>query len=241
MQTKKQTLEEVTALILCGGKGKRLRPLTESTPKPLVPIKGKPILSYLLSHIQRSGIKKIVIAAGYKAEKIRDFFDKNHLDLDVTIIESGDVDIVRRIQDCASAIKGDFILFYGDTLANVDLSQLQTFHLSHDFPASITVWPLKSQFGLVEIDSENTVTSFMEKPVLNKWINIGNFYFEHKLLKTTYAFRSYVDFLEHLVSQRMLKSFKHLGVHITVNTLQELEEAETNINEFVSNGSEHNQ
>ena len=64
----------VAVLILCGGKGERLRPLTESLPKPLVEIKGRPILSYLMDHVVKFGIVDIVIAAGFKSEKIREFF-----------------------------------------------------------------------------------------------------------------------------------------------------------------------
>lgn len=223
---------EVTALILCGGKGERLRPLTETTPKPLVHLQGRPILSYLLDHIQKFKISNFVIAAGYQAEKIHQFFKENHLDLNVTIVNSGDVDIIERIKDCAPYIKGDFILFYGDTLANVNLSSLQKFHKTHDSKATITLWPLKSQFGLAELDPHGNVIKFKEKPVLDQWINIGHFYYEHEMLSQMDKFSSYVDFLEFITSQKQLKGFKHLGVHITVNTLRELEEAEQNIHEF---------
>lgn len=223
---------EVTALILCGGKGERLRPLTETTPKPLVHLQGRPILSYLLDHIQKFKINHIVIAAGYQSEKIHQFFKENHLDLKVSIVNSGDVDIIERIKDCAPYIKGDFILFYGDTLANVNLSSLQKFHQTHNCQATITLWPLKSQFGLAELDLEGNVIKFKEKPVLDQWINIGHFYYEHDMLNVMNKFSSYVDFLEYITSQKQLKGFKHLGVHITVNTLRELEEAEQNIHEF---------
>lgn len=219
-------------LILCGGKGERLRPLTESTPKPLVHIKGRPILSYLLDHIKKFGISDVVIAAGFQAEKIHRFFEENHCDLNVTIVDSGDVDIADRITACAPHIKGDFILLYGDTLADVNLSELQQYHYSHDSKATITLWPLKSQFGLAEIDSEGNVTKFREKPTLDQWINIGNFYFENDVLDTIKDFNSYADFLEYLGSEKKLKGFKHHGIHITVNTLRELEDAEQNIHEF---------
>ncbi len=223
-----------TALILCGGKGERLRPLTESTPKPLVHLKGRPILSYLLEHIQKFEFKNIVIAAGFQAEKIHQFFQENHRDLDVKIVDSGEVDIIERIKSCAPHIPGDFVLFYGDTLANVDLQKLQEFHFSHQSKATITLWPLRSQFGLAELDSENFVTSFREKPTLDQWINIGHFYYDHEVLQWMKKYNSYAKFLEFLGLERKLRGFKHHGVHITVNTLKELEEAEQNIHEFES-------
>ncbi len=221
-----------TALILCGGKGERLRPLTESIPKPLVHIKGRPILSYLLDHIKKFGMEDVIIAAGFQAEKINMFFQENHRDLAVTIVNSGDVDIIERIKACSPHIKGDLILLYGDTLADVNLDQLQEFHFSHNAKATITLYPLKSQFGLAELDQDGNVTSFREKPTLDQWINIGNFYFENEVLSWMNDFSGFAGFLQFLGSQRKLKGFRHRGIHITVNTLRELEDAEENIHEF---------
>ncbi len=223
-----------TALILCGGKGERLRPLTESIPKPLVHLNGRPILSYLLDHIGKFGIENVVIAAGFQAEKIAMFFANHYRDLNVTIVNSGDVDIIERIKACATHIKGDFVLLYGDTLADVDLNRLQEFHYSHDAKATITLYPLKSQFGLAELDQDGNVTSFREKPTLDQWINIGHFYFEHEVLFWMKDFSSYAGFLQFLGSQKKLKGFRHQGIHITVNTLRELEDAEENIHEFAA-------
>lgn len=222
----------ITVLILCGGRGERLKPLTESTPKPLIHLKGRPILSYLLDHIKKFNVRNIVIAAGFQAEKIHQFFKQNHLDLNIKIVNSGDVDIIERIKTCSPFIKDDFILLYGDTLADVDLGQLQEFHHSHGSMATITLWPLKSQFGLAELDQDGYVINFREKPTLDQWINIGNFYYGNEVLSWMKDFSSYAEFLEFMGRQRKLKGFKHHGVHITVNTLRELEDAEQNIHEF---------
>ena len=227
--------KRVTALILCGGKGERLRPLTESIPKPLVHVKGRPILSYLLDHIQKFGITDIVIAAGFKAEKIREFFQDHHRGLSVTIVDSGDVDIVERIKACAPHLEDDFILFYGDTLADVDLQGLQDFHFAHRAQATITLYPLKSQFGLATLDADANVTRFEEKPTLDRWINIGNFYYPKAAVSWMQDFSSYAAFLEFLGNEKRLKGYRHEGVHITVNTFRELEDAEQNIHEFLIN------
>ena len=223
-----------TALVLCGGKGERLRPLTESIPKPLVHLKGRPILSYLLDHIGKFGIADVVIAAGFQAEKIHEFFANHHRDLNVTIVDSGDVDIIERIKACAPLIQGDFFLMYGDTLADVDLCRLQEFHFAHDAKATITLYPLKSQFGLATLDRDGYITSFREKPTLDQWINIGNFYFDSEVISWMKDFSGYAAFLQFLGAQRKLKGYRHQGIHITVNTLRELEEAEENIHEFAA-------
>ena len=222
---------KVTALILCGGKGERLRPLTESVPKPLVHI-NKPILSYLLDHIIKFDISDIVVATGYLSNKIEDFFQNSYTDLNVKIINSGDVDIIDRINSCLPYIGGDFIIFYGDTLANVDLQALQDFHYEHDKKITMTLWPLKSDFGLVELDLNNTVKSFQEKPTLDKWINIGGFYYQQEAVELLDRHSNYANFLSHAGSKSEIKGYKHDGIHITVNTLHELEKAKENIHQF---------
>lgn len=222
----------VAVLILCGGKGERLRPLTESLPKPLVEIKGRPILSYLIDHTLKFGIADIVIAAGFKSEKIRDFFSVNYKETSVQIVDSGNVDIIDRIRDCEPYLHSDFIVLYGDTLADVDLDKLQEFHLHSNAQATVALFPLKSQFGLATLDDDSNVTRFEEKPTLDKWINIGNFYYTPEVFSWMKGFDSYATFLEHLGQERKLKGYRHNGVHITVNTFQELEDAERNIHEF---------
>jgi glucose-1-phosphate cytidylyltransferase len=225
----------IKILILCGGKGERLKPLTESIPKPLVKIQERPILSYLLSYFKRLGFRKFVIAVGYKSEVIIQYFRNEHRDLEIEIVDSGDADIVRRIQDSATHLPGDFILCYGDTLADVDLNDLIRFHQNHNGDVSITVFPLQSQFGVLDIEDNNRVVSFVEKPVLDKWINIGYYYFSHRIIGQIVKYDNFVDFLQATATAGQLYSYKHEGVHITVNTFTELQDAERNITLFLNN------
>ena len=222
----------VTALILCGGKGERLRPLTESTPKPLVCINNRPILSYLLDHIKSYEISDVVVATGYLSGKIQEFFKSSFTELNVKIVNSGDADILERINACMPYIEGDVIVFYGDTLANIDLQALQDFHYEHDKKISMTLWPFKSDFGLVELDSNNEVKNFQEKPTLDKWINIGGFYYQQEAVELLDGHSNYANFLSYASSINQIKGYKHAGIHITVNTLHELEKAKENINMF---------
>ena len=87
------------AIILCGGKGERLRPITNNIPKPLIKINDKPILYYVITHLKKYNINKIHIASGYKSELIKNHFSDNKYDIDISIYNSGDVDIIKRIQD----------------------------------------------------------------------------------------------------------------------------------------------
>ena len=171
---------KIQALLLCGGKGERLMPMTETIPKPLIQIRKKPILHYIIDHILFFGIDEMIVATGYQSKKIERYINENHLNHKIIISNSGDVDIIERIKHAAQFIKGDFLLIYGDTLSDLNLNDLIRYHKSNKLTkATVTVWPLRSQFGVLELDSSGTVTSFLEKPILDKWINIGYFYFEH--------------------------------------------------------------
>ena len=227
----------VDAILLCGGKGVRLRPLTESLPKPLVPIKGKPILGHILSYLSNSPIKHYYIAGGYEINKIHEYFSiYPHKEKKVTIVDSGEADIIERIRSCAKLIKSDgFLVLYGDTLSDINIKQLLQFHSKHNGLATITLWPMRSPFGVMEIGRQGRVESYLEKPILNKWINIGFFYFSSELISKMKSFEKFEAFIEYLVNKQELYAFKHTGKHITVNTLQELNEAEQNIESLKAN------
>ncbi|MDB9800073.1 sugar phosphate nucleotidyltransferase [bacterium] len=219
------------AVLLCGGKGERLRPLTEFLPKPLVPIKGKPILSYLLNYLSTSPIKRYFIAAGYEVQKIHEYFSAHPLeDKRVTIVDSGDVDIIERIISCVKSIEGEgFLVLYGDTLSDININKLLKFHVGHNGSATVTLWPLSSPFGVMEVAEGGLVESYVEKPVLDKWINIGFFYFSVELIPRMKKFKKFEDFIKNLTSEKELYAYKHTGMHITVNTQKELNEAEKSI------------
>jgi glucose-1-phosphate cytidylyltransferase len=219
----------VKVLILCGGRGERLKPFTDSVPKPLIKIRDRPILSYLLSHFQSYGFQEFVVAVGYKAEAIIEYFEREHRNLQVEFVDSGDADILDRIKDSSKCLSGDFLMSYGDTLADVDLDGLIRFHQGHAGDVSITCYPLQSQFGVLEMADNGRITSFVEKPVLDKWINIGYYYFSKQIMDQLTRYKTFLDFLYEATKEGKLYSYKHRGVHITVNTVKELEEAESNI------------
>lgn len=225
-------MNKIQALVLCGGKGERLRPLTDSIPKPLIKVRGKPILSYLVKHIKSYKINKIIFATGHNSEKIYDYLTNNFSQDDYVLSDAGDVDIIERIKFARELISDDIIIFYGDTIADVDIDKLIYHHKTHQGKATITVWPLRSQFGIVEFGGNNMISSFLEKPILDKWINIGFIYLEKSLLMELEGFNRFQDFLCYLIDNQEMNGFKHNGIHITVNTVKELEEAEKSISLF---------
>lgn len=229
MPANNKIIKKLDALLLCGGKGERLNPLTKKLPKPLIPVNGIPILTHLISYLELCGFRRFVIAAGYKSEKIFEYFEHHHKNLEIEIVDSGDVDIIERIKDAIEFIPGDFIMCYGDTLADVNVFKMIESHHKHGGGITITSYPLQSPFGVLNIDKSGKVLSFVEKPILDKWINIGYFYFSRECLKYIKRNDNFVDFLHERVNKGELFSYKHRGIHITVNTITELREAEKNI------------
>jgi len=219
-------LNNLDVLVLCGGKGKRLRPITNKIPKPMVKIKNKPILHYILSYLESYGVKKFMIGTGYKHKIVKEYLENNQNDKSIKIINSGNVDIINRIKDAGKLIKGDFLVLYGDTISDVNLNELIKFHVNKNLLATMTVWPMRSQFGLVDFDENGKVLSFLEKPTLDKFMNIGYFYFNNKILNIMKKYLSWELFLQNMVKMEILNAYVHDGLHITVNTIEELSLAE---------------
>ena len=224
---KKSTIK---VILLCGGKGERLYPLTNDTPKPLVKIQDKSILAHIIDRLAKFHMNDLMILTGYKSNKVEGYIKEKYEKSNIQLIDSGDVDIIQRLKDALPYIDGDFMVLYGDTISNINISNLIKFHNLSNYPVTMAVWPLISQFGIVDIDDNDGVLGFKEKPKLDKWINIGYFYFNHNMSNLIKEASSFSQFLEKIASEGFLGAFKHEGIHITVNTVKELSEAQKNIN-----------
>ena len=220
-------------ILLCGGKGERLRPLTTDIPKPLIPLNKKPIISYIFEHLESFKLDEFIITTGYKADKIDFYMKELKPSFSYKTVNSGETDIIQRIKDSSKYIDTDFMILYGDTLSDLDIDKLINFHKQHSQPATISVWPLKTQFGLVETNSNDKVVSFEEKPTLDKWINIGYFYFDRDFMDFILQHSSFENFLEEATKKGLISAYKHNGIHITINTLRELDDAEDELNKMV--------
>lgn len=229
-------MQDTTGVILCGGKGERLRPFTDTIPKPLIPLNGKPILYHLLDYLSRSGIRNFVLCTGYKAECIERFVqEQSDAEWDVSCVNSGDVSMTARLKDAWPYVRGKALVCYGDTLANVSLKRLERRHQLSGGIATMTLYRPNNPFGVVKFDRKRRVHSFVEKPRLAEWINIGYILCEPErayeyLRKAT----DMVDFLSALAATRELFAYEHAGKHLTINTEKERQQAESEMIEFVS-------
>ena len=217
------------ALILCGGKGERLQPITKKIPKPLVEINNETILSYQLKFLKKQGIKNFIIATGYKSQLIKEYLDKNFKSYNIKVYNSGNVNIMKRIIDVKALLNDKFLLCYGDTLANIDLKLLSKFHFNHKGSATMSIYQLQSQFGIVKTNHDDLAIEFQEKPKLDAWINIGYFILEKSLINNENSFE---NFIIKLSVNKYLYCYKHNDLHITVNTIKELEDAKQDIKNF---------
>jgi len=223
----------MNTIILCGGKGERLKPLTLEIPKPMVPVKGNPILWYILKQLEQYGMRKIYVTVGYKSSIIKTYFKENFLELDIAIVDNGDVDIIKRIESVTDSFPDeDALILYGDTISDVDLNKLFSFSEENKNHGTLTVWPLSTNFGVVELNEKMQITEFKEKPRLDKWINIGYFVMRKELFPYLKEFDKFENFLKYCSSEGFLNAYKHEGEHFTVNTLVELEHVEQNIDKI---------
>ena len=228
-------MSNLTAVILCGGKGERLKPFTDHLPKALVPLHGKPLLWHLMNYLSQSGISRFVLCVGYKAECIEQFArDTARPDWRVRCVNSGDANMADRILEARPHIEGPALICYGDILANVDLKSLQTVHRDSGALATLTVYPLHSPFGIIEFDQQNRITKLAEKPVLPYWINIGFMLCEREALDFLRPKTDMMDFSEALTEAGALFAYKHQGRHLTINTEKERMQAEAQMTDFAT-------
>ena len=201
-------------------------------PKPLVEVNKQPIVLHIIKHLMNHGVEDIILTIGDKSEKFEDYFKAHDVGCNVTLIDSGDVDIIKRIESAKNHIVGSFLVLYGDTISDVNISDLIAFHRTGSNEATMTVFPLETQFGLVDISNKDKVIGFKEKPRLDKWINIGYFCYEKSVLDLVSDYNSHEEFLAGITSKGILMAFRHEGIHFTINTLGELDEAEKKIKEL---------
>ena len=157
------------AFILAAGHGSRLRPLTDCTPKCLLPIGGVPLLQIWLEHCTRFGITDVLVNAHAHAGQVRAFARQQTTGVNVSVAEErellGSAGTLAENREFVTGAN-DFFVLYGDVLTNADLSQLLRFHRARKGVVSLALYevPDPRRCGIVELDQNGTVTAFTEKP-----------------------------------------------------------------------------
>jgi NDP-sugar pyrophosphorylase family protein len=224
-----------TAVILAGGRGLRLAPVTNSIPKALVRIRSKPLLQWVIEWLVGNGVRDIVVGVAHEKEKIMDYFGDGssfatRIRYSVHTVEGGTAEGFRRAIDRYMTDE-TFLAMNGDELTDLDTRRLCELHLSSGALATVAVTRFKSQFGIARLDSNDRVVSFEEKgSVPDIYASIGVYVFQREILdyipesgdieKTTFPVLSHM---------KRLQAYRHDGFWATVNNLKELQEAEENI------------
>ncbi|MHA1668225.1 MAG: sugar phosphate nucleotidyltransferase [Candidatus Heimdallarchaeaceae archaeon] len=223
------------AVILAGGRGSRLRPLTSKRPKPLVPVTLTPMIDFAIKQITDAGITRIIFAVKYLGDQIREYLESSDKfsDLNISIPEiepKGTADAVRQVSDL---IDGNFVVSMADIVSDLSVSSMIDFFNTTGSYASISLknidFPTK-KFGVILLDEEQNIEIFLEKPRPQEMlfttlafayrsgsefhqnlVNTGIYIFNHKILEILENFKDITDFGQDLFPYLLQEKFKLTG------------------------------
>ncbi len=167
------------AIILAGGRGKRLRPITDYVPKPLVPIKNVPIIEWQIKYLKKYGVSEVIICTGYKTKMIENYLSMKNMGVKIKFsIEKSPLGTGGAIKKAGKMIDDkSFFVINGDTITNIDLSKLTK------QSNSIASIELRTNFGTLETTG-NKISKFKEKKEISDlWMNAGIYHLQKEILK----------------------------------------------------------
>lgn len=228
------TDETATAVVLAAGEGRRLKPLTNRRPKPMVPVANRPILEYVVSAIAESGIERIVLVVGYQQERIRNHFgDGDDWGIDIEyVVQEKQLGTAHAVLQAESAVSGPFLVLNGDRLVDSSLvervrDELET---AEEPVLSVTQIDRPSDYGVVTMDGER-VTDITEKPersVSSGIINAGVYGFAPSVFDairstpTEYGELAITTTLERIADERPIRTVRYRGLWLDVSHLWDL-------------------
>jgi len=188
VQKKKGPLK---AVILVGGEGTRLRPLTYIMPKSMVPVLNQPFLEHTIAYLKQYGVKQIILALHYYPEAIQDYFgDGSNLGTQLTyFVESSPMGTAGAVKNAEGYLNSTFIVLNGDVFTDIDIADMVAFHQRKNAKVTIALTQVDNPcaFGVVETNSDGRIQNFIEKPgpdqVTSNWINAGIYILEPEVLE----------------------------------------------------------
>ncbi len=241
-------------IILCGGVGTRLKEETEFKPKPMVYVGDKPIIWHIMKHFAHFGHNEFILALGYKADYIKDFFlnqkafttdftletlthktkfylkRRTETEIDnfiITFVDTGLESLIgERILRCKEYVKNEetFMVTYGDGVSDLDINKLLQFHKKQNTIGTVTGVHPRTKYGLIKISEKNLIEKFQEKPVLSDWVSGGYMVFNKKIFSYLRPDEMDIAALKKLIRKKQLSIYKHHGFWFAVDTYKELED-----------------
>jgi len=245
-------MSEIPVVILCGGQGTRMRGQT-LTKKELVKVGDRPIIWHVMRIFSAHGYSKYILTLGYEADQLKRYFmdydamsrnlvlqlgdesgkppveygaPAGHPNWQVAMVDTGLLTAkASRVARVREHLTGDrFFVAYGDDVADVDLGALHDFHRRHGRWATITAVQIRLPYGVVQADVDGLVQGFVERPLLEQWINGGFMLFEKQALDLMAAGEDVDlenDVLPELARMGQLMIFRHRGFWQSMNTMKD--------------------
>lgn len=221
-----------TAIILCGGKGLRLRPFTDEQPKAMVPVLKRPLIEWIILWLKKNGITDIILSVDHKKEILM-----NHIgdgkNLGVTVRfnnhrgsrETGDA---LRTNFRRMALPETFLVMNGDQITDLSITELVRHHERYNPVATIVACPVRIPYGVIEIDKYHTTKSFVEKPIMPNILMSAGIYICNRAIQNYLPKRGSIEktTFRKLAEQKKLKTYIHRGLFTTVNDHKDLSESE---------------
>lgn len=236
---------KIKVVIVAGGKGSRLFPQTQNTPKPMLKINGKPVLEHILNGFIFYGFKQFIFSIGFKKDQIKDYFKNGkQFGVEISYVSEEESNLLGNAQGVALAknkLKNTFIVTFGDVLRQLDISSMLKFHKQHKALGTINLYrkDKKTATSQVKFNKEKVITHFIEKPAISKietkivWESSSFFILEPELLSFFQkgVFQDFgKDIFPQMISKGVrLKSYLTNNYLIDVGTPNNLKQAEWDI------------
>lgn len=216
------------AFILCGGRGERLKPITDRIPKPMVPVAGKPILEYQIDLLKKHGVRDVVFLVGWYGEAIEQYFGdgkKFGIRAEYSYEDPNNrLGTAGPIKAAKDKVDGAIIVMNGDIVSNTNIGEIVAFHTRKKCLGTINMINMPSPFGIIDLDGDH-ITSFREKPVLPFKMNAGLYVIEPEVVDMMPAVGSIeTDVFPKIAADGKLCGFDSTGIYWSdVGTHKDLE------------------
>ena len=212
-------------VVLCGGRGVRLRPATDSIPKALVPVDGRPIIDHIFDFLTQQGMQRVHLCIGYKGDMVRHHFASCSIDISFSDLGE-DASMLSRLFALRNSLSERFLIAYCDTYIDLNIEELLEHHQASAAKATIITASISNPFGIVSYGDDNKVRSFQEKPVQKHFI--GYTLMERSVFDSVTPQQlampdgdGLVALFNNLIKTSDLSSYEHEGLNITFNTASE--------------------
>jgi NDP-sugar pyrophosphorylase family protein len=219
----------VEALILAGGKAERLGDVAQGRPKPLVTVAGRPLVAYQVARLVEAGVSRIIVAC---AQGFESLFESELGGLGPEIVAVGEREPLGRGGGLRLAAahrreRGPVYALNGDELLGVDLRELLEHHRRRAPAATLVVSQVRSPFGVVELNDDDTIAGFREAPLLPQWVSSGVYVLDDECIERLPERGDHeVTTFPELAAESKLLAYRNTSFWITVNTPKQLREAE---------------